>query len=193
MDQSEYASFKLSVIPKEINVEYNLLDYEHNGWIYFNILRGCYGLPWSGRLSNDLLLKWLNKEDYFQASTTPELWRHKWWPIQFTLIVDEFGMKYVGRKHAKHLDSVLKNYDEMSEDREGKKIVGIELIWDYTQKHSGRTCRLSMKSYIENSYSRWDINRQSRNSFPHTVLGRSRMEASLNKHQQKINHLPYMK
>ena len=84
----------------------------------------------------------------FEASTTPGLWCHKWQPILFMLIVDDFGVKYVGRKHAEHLASVLKKYHDISEDWEGKKIAGIDLIWDYTQKHSGRTFRLSMKSYM---------------------------------------------
>ena len=64
------------------------------------------------------------------------------------LIVDDFGVEYVGRKHVEKLDSVLKNYHEISEDWEGKTFEGIDLIWDYTQKHSGRTCILSMKRYI---------------------------------------------
>ena len=122
MDRSEYARIKLSVIPQEIIDEYNLLDYEHNGWIYFDIVLGCYGLPQSWLLSNDLLRKRLNKEGYFEASTTPGIWRHKWRPIQFMLIVDDFGMEYVGRKHSEHLASVLKKYHEISEDWEGKNI-----------------------------------------------------------------------
>ena len=73
MDRSEYARIKLSVIPQKIIDEYNLLDYEHNGWIYFDIARGCYGLPQSGRLANDLLCKRLNTEGYVEASTTPGL------------------------------------------------------------------------------------------------------------------------
>ena len=65
MERSEYARIKLSVIPQENIDEYNLLDYEHNWWIYFEIVLGCYGLPQSGRLANDLLCKRLNKEGYF--------------------------------------------------------------------------------------------------------------------------------
>ena len=53
----EYARFNLSVIPQEIIDRYNLLEYEHNGWICFEIVRDCYGLPQSGRLANDLLRK----------------------------------------------------------------------------------------------------------------------------------------
>ena len=63
------------------------------------------------------------------------------------LIVDDFGVNYVGRKHAEHLASVLEKYHEISEVWEGNKFSGIDLIWDYSQKHSGRTCRLSIKIY----------------------------------------------
>ena len=66
----------MSVIPQEMIDEYNLLDYEHNGWIYFEIVRRCYGLPQYRQLANDLLLKRHNKEGYFEESTTPGLWRH---------------------------------------------------------------------------------------------------------------------
>ena len=62
--------------------------------------------------------------------------------------MDDFGAEYVGRKHAEHLASVLKNYHEISEDWEGAKFSGIDLNWDYTKQHSGRTCILSMKNYI---------------------------------------------
>ena len=41
------------------------------------------------------------------------------------LIVDNFGVDYVGRKNAETLASFLKNYHEISEDWEGKKIAGI--------------------------------------------------------------------
>ena len=77
MDRSEYSRIKLSVIPQEIIDEYNVLEYEHNGWIYFEIVCGCYGLPQSEQLANDLLRKRLNKEGYFESSTTPGLWHHK--------------------------------------------------------------------------------------------------------------------
>ena len=64
------------------------------------------------------------------------------------LIVDDFCVEYVRRKHAENLASVLKKYHEISEDWEGKSFSGIDLIWDYAQKHSARTCRMSMTRYI---------------------------------------------
>ena len=83
MDQSEYIHIKLSDIPQEFIEEYNLSKASQNGWIYFEILRGCYGLPQSGRLANDLLRTRLEKADYYEAATIPGLWCHKWRPIHF--------------------------------------------------------------------------------------------------------------
>ena len=105
-------------------------------------------VPQYGCLSNDLLRKTLNKEGYFESSKTPGLWRHKWGPIQCMLIVDDFRVDYVGRKHTEHLASDLKNYHDISDYWEGKKFAGVDLIWDYAQKNSSRTCKLSMTSYI---------------------------------------------
>ena len=56
-------------------------------------------------------------------------------PIQFSLVVDDFGVKYVGNEHAKYLMSALK---------EDYTIVGITLDWDYDEKK----VHLSMPGYI---------------------------------------------
>ena len=107
MEWSEYVRIKLSDIPPEFKEEKNLTQSVHNGWIYFEILRSCYGLPKSGRLADDLLHKRLDKAGYYKAATTPGLWSHKWLPIQFFLIVDDFGIEYVGKQHALHLLNIL--------------------------------------------------------------------------------------
>ena len=103
---------KLSDIPQELIEEYNLTQLFQNGWIYFEILRGCYGLPKSSRIANDLLHKRIKKAGYYEAATTPGIWLHKWRPIQFVLIVDDFGIEYVGKQHALHLLKILdQHYD----------------------------------------------------------------------------------
>ena len=92
MDKSEYAKIKISNIPSEFIEEYNLQTFDHNGWVYFEILRRCYGLPQSGKLANNLMRTRLKKLGYFEAATTPGLWRHTWCPIHFFLSVDEYGI-----------------------------------------------------------------------------------------------------
>ena len=51
----------------------------------------------------------LKKEGYYEARTTPGLRRHKWRLIHFFIIVDDFGVEYVGKQHADHLATILKN------------------------------------------------------------------------------------
>ena len=55
MPEPGYVCIKLSDIPDEFIKEYNLTGRDRNGWIYFEICQGCYGLPQAGILANDLL------------------------------------------------------------------------------------------------------------------------------------------
>ena len=57
--------------------EYKLAGRDRDGWVYFEIRRGCYGLPQAGILANDLLQSCLLTEGYYEAESTPGLWRHK--------------------------------------------------------------------------------------------------------------------
>ena len=94
LDRPEYARIQLSVIPQEIIDEYNLEAYAHKGWVYYELSKGMYGLKQSGKLANDLLSDRLCEQGYFECATTPGLWRHKWRPIIFVLIVGDFGVQY---------------------------------------------------------------------------------------------------
>ena len=93
---------QLSKIPQEFITEYNLTSLMHEGWIYFKIRRGCYGLPQYGMLANKQLRLRLEKEGYYETITTPGLWRHKWIPIQF-FGRGGLGVEYVGKQHALHV------------------------------------------------------------------------------------------
>ena len=148
MEWSEYVRIKLSDIPQEFIKEYDLTEAAKNSWIYFEILRGCYGLPQSVRLANDLLRTRLEKAGYYEAATTSVLWSHKWSPIQFVLLVDNFGIEYVGKEHALHLLKTLEQNYNITTNWEGKNFVGIDLAWDYNAQHANQTCRISMDGYI---------------------------------------------
>jgi hypothetical protein len=146
MPDPEYVRIKISDIPAEFIEEYNLTGKDCDGWIYFEIRQGCYGLPQAGILANDLLRTRLEAEGYFEAATTPGLWRHKWQPIQFCLIVDDFGVEYVGIEHFNHLLDLLKKYHGVQVNMAGNKFAGIDIKWDY----ASRRCRISMPGYIDN-------------------------------------------
>jgi hypothetical protein len=78
LDRPEYVRIQLAVIPEEFILEYNLTAFVHNGWVYFEIKKGVYGLKQARKLANDLLTKRLDTHGYYQCETTPGLWRHRW-------------------------------------------------------------------------------------------------------------------
>jgi len=67
------------------------------------------------------------------------------------LVVDDFGVKYVGEEHANHLISVLKEHYEIDVDWEGTRFIGLTLDWDY----SGHKVHLSMPGYITKALARF--------------------------------------
>ena len=145
LDRPEYVRIKITDIPQEFIDEYNLTTFTYSGWIYFEINKGVYGLKQAGKLANDLLTERLAEHGYYQCLTTPGLWRHQWRPTTFVLIVDDFGIKYVGRRHAEHLLTALQQNYKVTTDWSGTKFAGIDIAWDYGK----RTCRLTMNNYID--------------------------------------------
>jgi hypothetical protein len=108
MDSSEYMRIPIKLIPQEIIADYNLLSLVSDGHVYSEVQKGMYGLPQTGILANQLLAHRLVViHGYHQAKSTPGLWRHVTRPIQFTFVVDDFGVKYVGKEHAQHLIDAL--------------------------------------------------------------------------------------
>ena len=95
-----------------------------------------YGLPQVGILANKLIKKKLKPHGYYEVDHTPGLYKHIWRPIAFTLVVDDFGVKYVGKEHAEHLFGVLKNeYTKIEVDWTGSLYCGITLKWNYAERY----------------------------------------------------------
>ena len=84
---------QITQIPDEIIAEYNLKHKVHSdGVVYIEIQKGMYGLPQAGMLANKLLKCRLAQHRYYEVRHTPGYWRHTWRPIDFTLVVDDFGV-----------------------------------------------------------------------------------------------------
>jgi hypothetical protein len=96
----EYMKMLLSRFPEEIVQKYNLNALAVDGWVYIEIRKGMYGLKQAGLLANQLLQNRLAPFRYYPTRHTPGLWLHKTQPISFTLVVDDFAVKYVGKQHA---------------------------------------------------------------------------------------------
>ena len=115
MERYEYLKLKLSVLPAEIIKKYKLHTIATpDGSVYVEVRKGMYGLPQARKLANELLENRLNKDGYHQSKIVPGLWTHETRPISFTLVVDNFGVKYVGEEHADHLMSCLRQSYEIT-------------------------------------------------------------------------------
>jgi hypothetical protein len=91
----------------EYIAEYNLLSLVLDGHVYVEVQKGMYGLPQADILAKQLLAHRLAIHGYHQTKFAPGLWRHVTHPIQFILVVDDFGVEYVGKEHAQHLIDAL--------------------------------------------------------------------------------------
>ena len=65
-------------------------------------------------------------------------------PITFTLVVDDFGVKYTGKHTALHLINALKDLYNVSVDYTGTLYCGLTINWDY---RAGNV-EISMPDYI---------------------------------------------
>ena len=146
MTRYEYMFLPLNIIPEEIIQQYQLRDIASNGKVYIEIQKGMYGLPQAGIIANKKLQKILQPHGYYPCKNTAGLWRHVTNSVTFTLVVDDFGIKYVGKEYAGHILQTLCHWYEVAKDWSGERNCGITIEWDYEKGHVD----LSMPGYICN-------------------------------------------
>ena len=152
MDRFEYMKMPIDIFPQATIDQYNLMQHVKNGFVYLEIHKAIYGLPQAGILANKLLRQRLRPAGYYEVAHTPGLWKHVTRPIQFTLTVDDFGVKYVGKEHANHLITTLGTHYDVEEDWTGGLYCGITLKWDYINRHVD----ISMPRYIDKLLARFN-------------------------------------
>ena len=156
LDRYEYMRMKIDLFPPELIELYNLApkvkyDAKGVGYVYMEIRRGMYGLPQSGILSNKLLKERLPQYGYYELPHTPGLFKHETRPVWFSLVVDDFGIKYVGKENALHLINALEDFYEVEIDWKGELYCGITLDWHYDDKYLD----ISMPTYVHKQILRY--------------------------------------
>ena len=86
-----------------------------------------YGLPQAGKIANDKIKLHLAKFGYEPAPITPGLWWHQTRPIQSSLVVDDFEVKYECQSDITHILYFLKTIYKISEYWDGKLYYGLNL------------------------------------------------------------------
>jgi hypothetical protein len=148
LDCYEYMRLKINIIPDKIMLQYDLRPLVHKGYVYLEIRKRMYSLPQARILANKLLTKRPTLHGYAPTAHTPGLWQHKTRPVTFMLVVDNFGVKYVGKEHADHLYWVQTAHYKASADWDGNLYCGATLKWNY----QARTVDLSMPGYVATRY-----------------------------------------
>ncbi len=98
-----------------------------------------------GHLSKKCLQRKLALFGFYESTNTPCLWCHKTRLITFTLVVDNFGIKYINKDDVNHLISSIKKFYSLTKYWMGNLYCGIQLNWDY----ENWTLDLSMSGYIK--------------------------------------------
>ena len=87
--------------------KYNLSPLLYNRHVCFKIRKCMYGLPQAGKLSQTRLIRHFSNHGYIQCANTPCLFRHVTRDIMFSLVVDNFGVRYSNQCDADHLIQTL--------------------------------------------------------------------------------------
>ena len=128
----QYMRILAADIPQEVMDEYNF-TVESDGYVYFEVRRGMYGLKEAGIIAFRQLVQKLAPFGYSPMKYTPGLWRHATRKTTFTLCVDDFGVKYFSKPDALHLIEAVKSNYEVKVDWKGKLYCGLTLDWNYRQ------------------------------------------------------------
>ena len=142
----------LKHIPSDIQERYNIASMVHNGYVLMEISKGIYGLPQAGKLAQDRLVKHLATHNYIQCVNTPCLFINKENGVTFTLVVDDFLIKYKQRSAVDHLFSVLRELYEITTDFSPTlKYVGITL----RHNRKKRYIDMSIPGYVKKAMQRF--------------------------------------
>ena len=134
MEYYEYMKIPLALFPRWIIEQYELEKHVHNEYIYLELRRAVWGLPQAEILANKCLKQKLEPFRYHECKNTPRLWYHKTKSLTFTLVLYNFGVKYVDKSNAEHLIASLKANYALTVDWTGNLYCRISLDWNYVNR-----------------------------------------------------------
>jgi hypothetical protein len=164
LPEPEFVRIPVSILSDRIITLYNLGNRIHNGHVYCRVNKGMYGLPQAGKLANDDLAKHLAPHGYIPCPITPGLWKDTTSDLMFSLVVDDFGVRYTSKPDVERLLTILQRKYRTSTDWTGSRYVGLTIVWDYTNG----TVDISMPGYVERALQRFMHTKPARHeSSPH--------------------------
>ncbi len=161
LERFEYMRITREQLPQDIINRYGLEAFMNKSaskkrqqdWVMVEITKGIYGLPQAGRLAQEKLVKHLAQHGYTASDDTPCLFSHTEHPTKFTLVVDDFAIKYNSEAGLDHLLDTLREGYTITVDREIKKYVGINVDFN----RAAKTVSLSMPDYVKKALKRFEV------------------------------------
>ena len=83
------------------------MNKQTNCFLYVRAEKGIYVIVQAGIISHTALKEHLRPFGYEPAPITLVLWCHNKTGIKFTLVIDDFGIKYQRREDAVHLKHAI--------------------------------------------------------------------------------------
>ena len=131
MKKNDYYKIAIKLIPQEIVDNYYLNNDKIDSYIYAIVERGMYVLVQAGIIAHNALNTYIKPYSYATARIKQGLWMHKYRDINFTQVVDEFGINYMNKKDAYHLIASLQTRYEVTQYCKGGLYCGIILKWKF--------------------------------------------------------------
>jgi len=159
LERPEYMRLKLSEVSPWAMEHFQFAKYAQPGadTILLQVDNGIYGLPQSGILAQRRLKAHLADHGYIESPHTPCHFTHATDPIDFVLVVDDFGISTEGDGPAERLFAVLRKRYPLKVDMSGSKFIGFKIDFTYSKTLSERRCRISMPGYVAAALKRFGV------------------------------------
>jgi hypothetical protein len=150
----EFMWINLADMPDDIQAEFDTARYAVAGRVLMKVVKGIYGLPQAGFLAQQALAIHLAEYGYEEAADTPCLFTHPKLGTKFTLVVDDFLIKYKNAEAARHIVAALKAKYTITEDYTASKYIGIAMHWHYT---GDRRVEMDMATATQKALARFNV------------------------------------
>ena len=152
LTRPEYIRIPIRMIPHTTMDTHILRPYIDHQSILFEVTKGMYGLPQAGLLAQQRLIAHLAIHGYHETRT-PCLFRHISNGTDFTLVVDDFGIKYSTKEGAQHLIDTLSLLYIIKVDWTGSTYIGFTIKFNVPN----HTVSLTMPGYIAKVLQRFAV------------------------------------
>ena len=123
---------------------YRLDTLQRNGLVLMQLNKSIYGLPQAGILSQQRLVNHIKTYGYTECENTSCLFQHQTRHTNFTLVVDNFLVKYDSEHDANHLLSALSQIYSLLTNWDATLYFGMTIRYS----KGSPTLTISMPSYV---------------------------------------------